>query len=361
MKSGKNCKVLAGFDGFIDTIAKPVLKSETYGEPSVHFRTIREFGTWIAEHSGKSASLELDILDRRMGGNMPNFVRGIAALGAEVCAIGMLSGDQGKFDPVFSALPGRAFSFAPAGTATALEFDDGKIFLSPRYVLEGKPWALIEKALGETPGTENYKTFLCEADLIACLNWSELAFMDTLWRELFEKCAALLKPDKGKFVFFDLCDFSRKSGDEVRHILKLIEQFSAMRTTILSLNRNEALLLEEAGIQSGELAGVAEKLTETYAIDEIIIHSHDGALAKTAEGTFTAENTIIPHPKISTGAGDHFNAAWAFAACMEWPPAERLRFANYCARSYVSSGRSPGLAELPAEYQRSAHLNPQIQ
>ena len=330
-------RVLAGFDGFIDTIAKPVMKTGSPGQAPVYFKTIGEFGAYIAGQGGKSASLELEILDRRMGGNMPNFVRGIAALGAEVWAIGMLGGEQERLDPVFGELSGRAFSFAPAGTATALEFDDGKIFLAPRYALSGDPWPLVEAALGKAPSS-GIDALLQSAELIACLNWSELAFMDSLWQKLLEKCRSLFSREKEKFVLFDLCDFSRKSRDELDWVMALMEGFSALRTVILSLNRNEALLLEPGTEDPRE---IARNIARRYAIDEILVHSHDGALLQRGDETFTAETALVPKPKISTGAGDHFNAAYAFAALGGKAPAERLGFACRCAGAYVSTGKSP--------------------
>jgi sugar/nucleoside kinase (ribokinase family) len=330
-------RVLAGFDGFVDTIAKPVMKTGGSGQPPQYFKTIGDFGTYIAGQGGKSASLELEILDRRMGGNMPNFVRGIAALGAETWAIGMLGGEQEGLDPVFGELPGRVFSFAPAGTATALEFDDGKIFLAPRYALSGDPWPLVEAALEKapSPGTD---ALLEGADLVVCLNWSELAFMDELWQKLLEKCRALFSREKEKRMLFDLCDFSRKSRGELDRVMALLECFSALRTVTLSLNRNEALLLEPGAEDPRE---IARNIARRYAIDEILIHSHDGALLQRGDETFTAETALVPEPKISTGAGDHFNAAYAFAALEGRAPAERLNFAGRCAGAYISTGKSP--------------------
>ena len=337
-----NLKVLAGFDGFVDTIAKPVLMPGKAGETPKFFKSIEEFGRYISGRSEKGASIELKILEKRLGGNMPNFAGGIAALGADVCAIGMLNDGNGSIDPVFRGLPGKIFSFAPAGTATALEFEDGKIFLAPEYILEGEPWTLVEGVMEKN--SAGMTAILKEACLIALLNWSELVFMDELWRELFEKCNAVLESDKEKFILFDLCDVSRRSGEEIRSVLDLIGNFSALRTTILSLNLNEAILLGRllaCPPPGDDLAGIAEQISASWTIDELVIHTHAFSLIKTREGIFRAETAINKSPRISTGAGDHFNAAYAFAALKGMKLEDRLRFANHCAGIYVSSGIMP--------------------
>ncbi|MDR3173488.1 MAG: carbohydrate kinase family protein [Treponema sp.] len=355
----KSKRVLAGFDGFIDAILKPLLRSGDGHSSGTYFKTLAEFGTYIGEHSNTSASIEMDLIERRMGGNMPNFAGAIAALGVDLSCIGMLSDHNGEVDPVFLDLPGEVYSFAPAGTAMALEFNDGKLFLAPRYTLEESPWPLIENACrfpkprGElqrqAPRTGvSPEELLRGADLIACLNWGELSFMDGLWRGLFDRCASLFSRDKKKLVFFDLADFSRRTPAEIQGVLTLIERFSSLRTTILSLNRNEALLLGEHALKTkaAKNAGIAQSVSQTYAIDEVLIHSHEDALVYTGRKAYAAETIRCPSPKISTGAGDHFNAAYAFAALMGLCFEDRLQFANQYAYTYVSTGIRPNLKSL---------------
>jgi sugar/nucleoside kinase (ribokinase family) len=328
----KEKRIVAGFDGFIDTIAKPLKRSGNEGEPPLYFKTIEEFGTHIAGQGHKSASIEMDVIERRMGGNMPNFARGIAPLGVQLSCIGMLSDAAGNREPLFRDL--RGHSFAPAGTATALEFDDGKLFLAPRYVP------------GSLPSMMSYADLLSGADCIACLNWGELSFATLLWRDLFKTCRAIRS--KVPFFFFDLSDFSRRSDDEIREALSLIGSFSSLGTTVLSLNRNEAMLMADRIIpeKKDDSSAIARALGQGYSIGEIIIHSHEDARVCTGNETYEAKTSPIAAPKISTGAGDTFNAAYVFALVMGFSPEERLRFANRYAHRYVSQGTVSGLRDL---------------
>lgn len=350
--------VVAGFDGFVDSIAKPVFKTGGAGERAEYFASMEQFGAFISAQSRKSASIELELLDRRMGGNMPNFCRGIAALGIKSLCIGMLSGPDGAIEPVFNSLPGEKVSYAPAGTASALEFEDGKLFLACRYALDGSPWERIEQAFLRQYGpSASLKERLQNADLAACLNWSELAFADRLWNEFHAQCAALFCRDKQKFMLFDICDFGRRTTDELKSVLSLIEKFSALRYAVLSLNMNEALLLaERLPEKTGRLSGASGMALEELAgaifammnIDEIIIHSHHKSVSFTAAGACASMTKLCRFPAISTGAGDRFNAAYGFALLSGLAAGERLAFANLYARAYVSSGTDHSLESLRA-------------
>jgi hypothetical protein len=345
----KGKKVVAGFDGFIDQIARPI-KQSGGGESPLYFRTIEEFGSYIAGQAHKSASIELDIAGSRIGGNMPNFSLAAAALGLNLTCVGMLSSGAvsgNSFDPsdspdaiapIFRKLPGKLYSFAAAGTASALEFEDGKIFLAPRYPLERLPSpAFLEERLAG-------------AELVACLNWGELSFATALWRNMREAAVRCFgeKPRSGGEVrfFFDLSDFSRRGDGEIEEVFSLMGDFSAAGTAALSLNLNEAQLLSER-LFRGQPGPLPDAIRRRYGIAEVIVHSHSGALVS-SQGSEICKINAAPaaSPKISTGAGDNFNAAYAFASLMEFPIEDRLRFAMLYARAYVSEGRSFGLEEF---------------
>ncbi|MDR2110086.1 MAG: PfkB family carbohydrate kinase [Spirochaetaceae bacterium] len=344
-RPGCGKKVLAGFDGFIDSIARPVKQSGGEEGP-LYFRTIEEFGTYIAGQAHRSGSIELDIVSRRMGGNMPNFSQAAAALGLNLTCVGMLSSGQdmtgnppdspGAIDPAFKNLSGKLYSFAAAGTAAALEFEDGKIFLAPRLHLENLPSPAFLADL------------LAGADLAACLNWGELSFATPLWQNMRDAAIQCFgkSPEGGKIrFFFDLSDFSRRRDGELEDIFSLMKDFSCIGTAILSLNRNEAQLLSERLFR-----GTAERLPDIirrrYGITEVVIHSHGGALVSRGGESCEINMPPIASPKISTGAGDNFNAAYAFASLLELPPEDTLRFALLYARAYVSEGRSFDLGEF---------------
>ncbi|MDR2504413.1 MAG: hypothetical protein LBD82_08570 [Deltaproteobacteria bacterium] len=346
-------RILAGFDGFIDTIARPVKTTRTGG--SEYFRTIEEFGAFIAGHGHKSLSLQYDVLTRKAGGNMPNFVKALDALSLYTIAVGMLG--TSAIDPLFADLGRERYSYCTAGTATALEFEDGKVFLSPAGIppelRQTRAFDRVEAAYPELCRTTT------DAELLAFLNWSELSFAEDLWDDLYTHVLCSAGADKCRFVFFDLCDTGAKNPEEIDRILGLIARMGERRAAILSLNKNEALdlyhkccvkdALHDVG-DTPDLAFAAEQLRIKSGAEEVVIHQHSESLAAFKSGTqsgLARESCVLNRqPKISTGAGDHFNAAYCFATLALLGPAEKLRFANAYSGAYIASGISPCLQDL---------------
>lgn len=329
-------RMTVGFDGFVDTIARPVCRTATADTPATYFDTIAAFGQYLVEHGGKSCSVELAVERRQLGGNLPNLSRAAGTLGLDVTCIGMLG--TPAVDAAFEDMPCRLCSFAPAGQATALEFQDGKVFLAAAPTLSGDPW---QQVCAQVPQAAAQ---FAEADLIALVNWSELPFAQALWQAVFTQAVQPYRADFGRYAFFDLCDCTRHSAQELQAVLTLLGQFAGKRTVVLSLNENEALdcggkLLGGAA----ELREIAAGLREKYGLQQVLIHTVHQTLLQTERGLTCQPTQFVEQPKISTGAGDHFNGASCFALLAGFEDAERVRFANAFAAQYVGTGHTPDL------------------
>lgn len=231
-----------GFDGCVDTIARPISQAASANRPASVFPTIRSLGEFLIGKAEKSCSIELQIQARQPGGNLPYLSRAAGGLGLSVSCIGML-GAPGETDPLFGDMPCTLYPFAAPMQCTCLEFTDGKVFLAPDYPLNGDVWNRVQAA------TDNQAPQLFRnAHLLALVNWSELDFAHGLWQAILETMQET-QTDKGRFAFFDLCDISRRSGDECDAVLRIVGGFTKYRTTILSLNENEALLAGERLLQ----------------------------------------------------------------------------------------------------------------
>lgn len=69
-------RVTVGFDGFIDTIARPVARTATADAPAQYFESIPAFGQYLVEHGGKCCSIALHVERRQLGGNLPRISTG---------------------------------------------------------------------------------------------------------------------------------------------------------------------------------------------------------------------------------------------------------------------------------------------
>lgn len=336
-----NAKTLvAGFDGFVDTIAHVAKKKDANGDVTEYYDAIPHLGNYLSEQGGKSCSLELDVTSKRLGGNAPLLSRGATALGMDVTLVGMLGKE--KINTVFDSLQCKKYSYTASGESTALEFHDGKIFLAPRIHLEEDAWDLIERATnGQTA------KMLQQADITAMLNWSELDFSHELWGNVLEKAMKKGEVCRRKYVFFDLCDCNRKDAAQIERVLRLIGAYSPYRKTILSLNKNEAEVIGTR-ILNGEQERleIAKKIRSIFEIDEVIIHAADKNILATENGSCEEQTRFVDKPAISTGAGDTFNAGFCYGTAMQLTDTERLAFAGYFVNAYITSGKCKTLNEL---------------
>lgn len=332
-------RVAVGFDGFVDTIARPVCQTATDDTPAQFFDTIPDFGRYLADHGGKSCSIALHIERRQLGGNLPHLSRAAGTLGLDVSCVGMLG--QPHIDTVFSDMPCKLYSFAPVGQSTALEFSDGKVFLAADVPLSVDPWADV---CAHVPQAEH---IFRDAELIALVNWSELDAAQALWQAVYDRA---VRPDRANFyhfAFFDLCDCTRRSAAQLDQVLRLIGRFATRRTTVLSLNENEALDCGRKLLDGqNDLPVLADTLRERYGIHQVLIHTLHETILCTDNGLTREPTQFVPHPRISTGAGDHFNGASCFALLAGLSDQERVCFANTFASAYVRKGCTPTLDEV---------------
>src|SRR4051812_34523665 len=80
-------KVTAGFDGFIDTIIRTIKSKQEGKEPEL-FTSINEFGQYIISKSSGNCSIEYEVLNTKLGGNMPITSNALGNLGVHVNCIG---------------------------------------------------------------------------------------------------------------------------------------------------------------------------------------------------------------------------------------------------------------------------------
>ena len=151
-------RVTVGFDGFIDILVKPIVKTSQEPSKLQYFKTIEEFGNFLSSHKGVSCSVETQMFSKKFGGNAPLLSNALSHLGVPVDCIGTFGKDA--IDPVFLDLTFPLYSFDDAGISTALEFTDGKVLLGER--------------ISKRPSWEAILACTSEAGLDKLINGSDL-------------------------------------------------------------------------------------------------------------------------------------------------------------------------------------------
>lgn len=358
---------LVGFDGFVDSIVHMVDTRQDM-TPSGYQRlhTIEAFAARCASAAGKSTNIEQVLLEDRFGGNGPLMAGGLARLGAKTTYIGCVSdfGDPNRVHSVFRPFAQRCDRVIPIGppsTTDCLEFDDGKLMFNNTANVQAATW----ERLMEVVGLEALREVVDRSTLIGIVNWSLLGGVPGIWNGLIEHVLPGVTK-KNRRVFIDLSDPAKRADGDVRaalDVLRRLEEAPGVSVT-LGLNLAEAERVaraakisafagEGAATVDAVLTSAAEKLRAGLGLDCVAIHPREGAAAATAKGEAAwFDGPFTRTPKLSTGAGDHFNAGFAFGQVTGLPIEQCLAVGCAVSGAYVRDAESPTRVRL-AEFLRS--------
>ena len=341
-----NKSVTLGFDGFVDVIFK-VIRSKDDHRVTFFFKSINEFGRYITEKGEKNFSLELEEITTKIGGNMPIMANALAQFGSKQNCIGSLG--YPSISPVFKQLPSncRLFSFADPGLTKALEFNGNKILLAEIGSLNRIEWSAIKDVVGLDRMIDLYSG----SDLICMLNWSELDNSTAIWKGLLTDVLQRLPQNhKRPIAFFDLADCSKRTEENISEAMNLLKSFSAYWNVVLSLNLNEATVVNNvltgATYNESNVEKIGASLYARLQISGVVVHYSKQALYWDASGFHDKESFYIPNPTLSTGAGDNFNAGFCAGMLMGLNAETCLILGHATANFYMANGASPSITEL---------------
>ena len=341
---GKSPVFLVGFDGMVDDIIHVV----DHRMDKDNFRripSIEKFGSRILSAVGKSSNIELVTTQRKIGGNAPLMSLALMGLGGKVTCMGTLGR---PLHPIFKSMEEncRLVSLGEPGTTDALEFEDGKIMLGKVAGTREACWSNILKYAGE----DNFQNMLFQSDLVACTNWTMLTELP----EVLEHMIRLTPEEKPPTYFFDLADPEKRNPEELAAYFEQMKRLSQKAPCLLGLNLREAeqvstvLKIRDSVEDSPEgTAQAADRIRLALGIEGVVIHAVGNAGASAGGGQAWITGPRTPTPKITTGAGDHFNGGFTFG----WVSGLSLEESLYCGVAtsgwYVrNGGPSPTLPDL---------------
>ncbi|HHY82858.1 MAG TPA: hypothetical protein GX505_09310 [Clostridiales bacterium] len=334
---------VAGFDGFIDIITRPIASGCSATVKS-YYNDISEFASFISQRAGSSSSIELVELSRKIGGNAPIFANALGRLGVFTTCIGAFGYPEQEL--IFEDISENCniISVAKPGTCTALEFNDGKIMLASNGEINTMNWEMIV----QRAGLDRIRTVFGKSQLIGLFNWSETPMADDIWNGILTDILPFVGKDKR--ILFDFSDCARRNKNEIFNMLNIVSRFGQKVSTTVSMNENEAIAaLEALGILgSGQLEESGEILRQRLSAEHIIWHFSDSTIAFSKDGMHRFGIYKIKYPLLTTGAGDNFNAGLGFGLLSGLSLDDAVITASMTASYYVANGSSPVISELIA-------------
>lgn len=367
-RGGEGAKALIGFDGFIDSIIHLVSQRRSMElDDFERLETIPAFATRVGMAAGKSANIEMVIREQRFGGNGPLMAGALGRLGMGVTYIGAVGQEDAPetLSPVYEEFASRCETVIPVaapGHTDALEFEDGKVMLGKPQNIQSVTW----ERLKETVGLERIEGYCRGAAVVGVVNWVMMGGVEGIWRGLMTDVLSKMAQADRPRVFIDLCDPAKRTDADVKRALGVIQELNAVAPVTLGLNLAESQRIATVAGASpfddshntglGQaVRATAESIRETLGLDTVVVHPREGAAAARAGESAWFEGPFTREPKLSTGAGDHFNGGFAFGQAAGMALDECLACGTGVSGAYVRDALSPSrerlvefLRDLPA-------------
>lgn len=341
--------VLVGFDGFVDEICAIVERRDSASRFTT-VPTIADFAGKIGRAAGQSSNYEIIVNRQQLGGNGPNLGNALATFGLDVTCVGSLG--YPEVHPAFADFARRADlrSIAPPAHTDALEFGDGKLMLGKLEPLAQITWENLLDRLG----AETFEHLLARSRLIGLVNWTMIPQMSRIWARLIRDVLPNLPESRHgrRMVFVDLADPEKRSRNDLRYALKLLAKMQEFVDVTLGMNLKEAQqVCETLGVpppleRDSTIEAAAARVRRTLGLGCCVIHPRTGASAATTQARASFAGPFVRDPKISTGAGDHFNAGFVLGQTLNLPLEQCLCAGVATSGHFVRSGRSPTVTEL---------------
>lgn len=338
---------VVGFDGFVDEICD-VVDKRTSGNAYTRIETIKQYGERISRATGLSTNLELVPKVIKLGGNGPIMANALNAQGISIDYIGAL-GDP-VVHPVFADLAERVqvYSIANPAHTDALEFQDGKVMMGKLESLKDINWARLVDYIPIPKLIDLFK----HANLIASLNWTMLPYLTDVWQHLINEVLAKIDYAVPPLMFFDIADPEKRCVSEIVTALDTIQEFNKTCRAILGLNRKEANQIAQAlhlpidQPEQASLAEITQAIAQKLRIYGVVVHPSDKAACVITDEYHEVLGPYTTQPRLTTGAGDNFNAGFCFGQLLGCSPAESLVIGCGISGFYVRQGYSPSRPEL---------------
>ncbi len=347
-----------GFDGYIDSLYNMVKNRKNVKEFEI-YESMKDFGQKIVDTAGSSISIERNLKKEIGGGFAPNMARAIGNMApmAQVELFGALG--YPKINPIFNNLPSsvKLHSIGTPGATLALEFSDGKVMSQDFGGIFELEWEIVISRIG---GRDNLISFFEKADAIGNGHWSLMPYMSSYFQhfltEIFPNVSNLNK----KLFFLDPADLTKRSDEDIKEMLKLLEKINDLIPVVLSVNDREVLdiarainLEEQLSIEKNNptsYLSAGKRINSDLNFNYFVIHDPHFATISGVEQSknfhYWITEGFTSKPKYTVAAGDHFNAGLLNAILLGMSPSESCVIANAATAIFVRTGQSPSPKEL---------------
>lgn len=338
----KTCKAncFIGFDGVSDEILD-VVATRKAGQYT-RMDNMKQLGEKILNAAGKSCNIELVTKQHKLGGNGPILANALLEGGHDITFVGTI-GDP--VEPLFQEMASRCkrvVSLGPSAYTQALEFHDGKVMLGKIHAFDAISFESILSKLTLKELIDIHENL----DLFVSANWTMLLGLNGIWRGIITDVIPHLS-DRPRWMFVDLADPAKRNDQDILSALKLLQGLTKRYKVVLGLNESEeGRIAKVLGVESDDIKQMAENILKELDLTMVVCHSSQYGIVASKDGIFEHSTPYTPKPKITTGAGDNFNAGFCNGLLFGFPPLECVILGVATSGFYVRNAHSPNMSEL---------------
>jgi len=178
-----------------------------------------------------------------------------------------------------------------------------------------------------------------------------IPYMSDIWRKLMER-GIPSRAGQQRTLFIDLADPEKRNHADIRDAMELLTKFQKQVDVTMGLNLKEAgeiadvLGIAISGDPEAQIESLASGIRQKLNLACVVVHPRRGAAAATKEGNAAFSGPFVQRPRISTGAGDHFNAGFCLGRVLGFDLDECLCTGVATSGYYVRIGQSPTARQL---------------
>ena len=159
-------------------------------------------------------------------------------------------------------------------------------------------------------------------------------------------------PGPRKPIFIDTADPTKRSEADIRRFVEILPRLADKFEVYLGFNLRESAFIGRAvGLTEfpdapQDVLTYSEHLRKRLGIDALVIHWSRHAVGNDVDSAVCVEAPFTDNPRISTGAGDHFNAGFCLGCLLGGDLESNVQLGVATSGYYGREAKSPTLAEL---------------
>lgn len=344
-KDPKRIKAMVGWDGYVDTITHPVDK-RTCPETYERIKTLTDYGQKFIDAAGLSMNIEMVPVSSKIGGIGAIFANSLSNMGVDMTYIGAMGKES--LNPNYYEFQDRAklYSISDPGLSDAIEFMDGKVISNKLEPLKDVNWDSLMRVLTPLQLAE----IMDSCDFIGYGGWALTINVMSIWEGIIREVFPLMKNPIKRQMFFDLSDPAKRTAEDIMDAIKCIRAYKEKFNVGMGFNEKESYeIVELFGKKKEDFSSLLEVtafLKEQIDISYVVVHPVKYACGVSDIQKALVDGPYCAEPKLTTGAGDNFNAGFILGTMLGFDLEEALTMGTANSGFYVRNARSANYQEL---------------